>query len=101
MVDPLGGDSAAMWCRQCRNAPCAEACPEEAISLDEQVHAWLVDDSLCTGCAACVEACSFGAVVLDPLTGTAIKCDLCMGTPRCVEVCPSHAMVVRGQEETL
>ena len=101
IVDPLGGELAATWCRQCPEAPCAEACPEQAISLDERVRAWLVDDALCIGCGACVEACSFGAILMDPFTETAIKCDLCMGTPHCVEVCPAHALGIRGQEEIL
>jgi len=99
MVDPLGGEVSARWCRQCRNAPCAEACPEKAIHYDPQVRAWLVDDLLCNGCGSCVEACPFQAIRLDVVTRTATKCDLCMGATRCVEACPAGALSVRGRDK--
>ncbi|MFH1927055.1 MAG: 4Fe-4S dicluster domain-containing protein [Chloroflexota bacterium] len=99
LVDPLGGDLAAKYCRQCKNALCAEACPEDAIQYDETIRAWLVDDGLCTGCGLCVEACPFEAIRLDVSTDTAIKCDLCMGATWCVEVCPAKALTVQGHEQ--
>ena len=99
LVDPLGGELDARWCRQCKNAECAEACPENAIEYDEELRAWLVDDELCIGCGLCVEACPFEAIRLDPFTDIAIKCDLCKGATRCVEICPANAISVRGREE--
>ena len=98
-VDVLSGEYDAQYCRQCRNAPCAEACPEEAIQFDDELRAWLVDDELCTGCGDCVEACPFDACWLDPVTGLSIKCDLCEGKTRCVEICPPNALSVKGREE--
>ena len=98
LVDPLGSEIAAHYCRQCVNAPCAAACPEEAIEYDEELRAWLVDDDLCTGCGLCIEACPFEAIRLDPYTNLAIKCDLCEGAMRCVEICPAGALSVRGRE---
>ena len=100
LVDPLGGELAAKFCRQCRNGPCAEACPEGAISFDTELRAWLVDDDLCTGCELCVEACPFEAIWLDPVTHVAFKCDLCEGATRCVEICPADAIDVRGLEKS-
>ena len=96
LVDPLGGDLAARYCRQCKNAPCAEACPETAIQYDKAIRAWLVDAEVCTGCGLCIEACPFEVIRLDPVTNKAIKCDLCMGALWCVEVCPAKALTVRG-----
>ena len=98
LVNLLGGDYAAEYCRQCQAAPCAVACPTEAIQFDEQVRAWRVDDSLCVACGACVEACEYGAIRLDPVTGLASKCDLCLGAYRCVEICPTAALSVRESE---
>ena len=95
LIDPLGSDIGAKYCRQCKNAPCSEVCPNEAIRYDSEVRAWLVSDELCTGCGDCLEACPFEAIWLDVATGEAIKCDLCMGATRCVEVCPADALSVR------
>ena len=90
----LGNDVTAQYCRQCEDAPCAEACPEEAIAFDGSVRAWLVDEEKCLACAACVDACPYEAIVVDPVTDTAVKCDLCGGAVRCVEICPPKALVL-------
>lgn len=97
LVDPLGGELDARYCRQCKNALCAEACPEDAIGYDRDLRAWQVEGKLCIGCGMCVEACPFEAIWLDTASGTAIKCDLCMGDTWCVEVCPTQALSVRGR----
>jgi Fe-S-cluster-containing hydrogenase component 2 len=98
LVDLLRGDYAADYCRQCQPAPCAAACPTEAIRLDGQARAWLVDESLCVACGACVEACAYRAIRLDAVSGLAAKCDLCLGASRCVEICPTAALSVRESE---
>ena len=99
LPDLLGADYTAEYCRQCKNAPCAVACPEEAIQLDDSVGAWLVDLDLCTGCGQCVEECPFDAIKLDPISGMAMKCDLCLGATWCVEVCQTNALSVRGRSQ--
>lgn len=86
----------AEYCRQCADAACAEACPEEAIAFDETIRAWLVDEEKCIACAACVEACPYSAIQLDPVTDVATKCDLCGGLARCVEICPPKALSLVG-----
>ena len=95
LVDLMGTDYTAEYCRQCKKAPCVAACPEEAIRFDERLRAWLVDESLCTGCGQCIEACPFNAMHLNPTTGMATKCDLCLGATRCVEICPADALTVK------
>ena len=82
-------------CRQCEDAPCAEVCPVEAITLDEQTGAWLVDDATCIGCALCVEACQYDAIFVDDALDKAIKCDLCGGTPMCAKNCPMGAITTQ------
>lgn len=97
-VPTLGGDSGAEYCRQCRDARCAAACPVTAIRFDDELRAWLVDGDTCTGCGECVEACRFHAIRLDPGSGLAIKCDLCGGRVYCVQVCQAGALELRGEE---
>ena len=74
-------------CHQCVNAPCAEVCPVDAISLHRKTGAYLVDNKKCIGCGKCVEACPWGAIDLYPETGKAFKCDLCRGKPKCIDAC--------------
>jgi len=98
-TDFLGSDLDARYCRQCKKAPCAQSCPEEAIRLQADTGAWLVDEALCTGCGRCVEACPFHAVEIGVDSGRATKCDLCGGQFWCVQVCPPGALSIRGQKE--
>jgi carbon-monoxide dehydrogenase iron sulfur subunit len=90
-------------CQQCADAPCLEACPEEAISRDTKTDAVVVDQDLCIQCGSCVSACVIGmdavaseqklAIRLDEDTQFPLKCDLCGGDPQCVKFCPTEALV--------
>ena len=83
-------------CRHCNPAPCAAACPVEAISTDEEEVK--LDPAKCTGCALCLLACPFGVIVFNELTHIATKCDLCAARraighePACALTCPSCAL---------
>lgn len=94
-------------CRQCDDAPCAKACPANAIFfIDDTVQ---IQTELCLGCKTCVAACPYDAMNIvqkpaDPMPGTFVshrmkaiaqKCDLCIGRPEgpaCVSVCPTKAL---------
>jgi Na+-translocating ferredoxin:NAD+ oxidoreductase RNF subunit RnfB len=41
---------------------CIEACPTEAIALNDAGDCAVVDKELCTGCEACVEECPVEAI---------------------------------------
>ncbi len=57
-----------------------------------------VDETLCSACGACLEACSFEALTLDMTTQVAEM--RCVGCGVCVQVCPSEALgLVRRPEE--
>ncbi|MBM3190995.1 MAG: 4Fe-4S dicluster domain-containing protein [Chloroflexi bacterium] len=96
-LDPFRGAHAIHYCHQCRRAPCAQACPNEAIRWMPDGGHWAVDEALCDGCGACVAACPFEAMLLIPATGRtparAIKCDTCEGDPACVASCPRGALI--------
>jgi anaerobic carbon-monoxide dehydrogenase iron sulfur subunit len=81
-----------MTCQQCGEAPCIEACPRQAISVDAKTGARVVDEARCIGCRACFLVCPFGIPALHRDKGVMIKCDLCGGKPQCVEECARKAL---------
>ncbi len=57
------------------------------------------DPDVCIGCKACMQACPYDAIYIDPSSGTAAKCHYCAHRvevgiePACVVVCPEHAII--------
>jgi formate-dependent nitrite reductase membrane component NrfD/ferredoxin len=57
------------------------------------------DKDACIGCKACMQACPYDAIHIDPESGTAAKCHFCSHRieiglePACVVVCPEHAII--------
>lgn len=53
----------------------------------------------CIGCKACLQACPYDAIYIDPDTKTAAKCHFCGHRiennlePACVVVCPTHSII--------
>ncbi len=91
----------AIACRLCADAPCIIACPRDALSRSEEDGTILVDTDKCDGCGWCIEACDFGAVVLNPTTKTAEICDLCRDRedgPACIAFCPKGALSLATPE---
>ena len=79
-------------CRHCVKPTCITACPvPEAMVRDKQTGTVFVREEKCIGCRACVDACPFGAIQLDP-EGNPLKCDLCGGDPLCVRHCPTRPL---------
>ncbi len=70
-----------------------ESCPTGAIVRDEESGLVSVSIEVCDACAACVDACSFGAMFWDSVTNRPFKCDLCGGDPACVDACTFQVLV--------
>ncbi|MDW8083924.1 MAG: 4Fe-4S dicluster domain-containing protein [Candidatus Caldarchaeum sp.] len=85
-------------CNHCEDPPCVPPCPTKAtyVTSDGLV---LVNDELCIGCGACIQACPYGARYRNPVKGVADKCTFCdhrlaQGMlPACVEACPTGARI--------
>lgn len=91
----------ALSCRACDDAKCVTACPEKALSQEEETGIIMVSDKKCKGCDWCVQACPHGGISIHSDTGLAVACDLCNGEPQCVEFCPEEALeLVSTDEET-
>jgi len=85
-------------CNHCANPPCVRICPVSAmIQRDDGIVDF--DKDRCIGCKACLQACPYDAIYVDPDGGTAAKCHMCahrvdLGLePACVVVCPEHAIL--------
>ena len=85
-------------CNHCENPPCVTICPVTAMY---QRKDGIVDFSAerCIGCKACMQACPYDSIYIDPDDGTAAKCHFCAHRtevglePACVVVCPEHAII--------
>jgi Fe-S-cluster-containing dehydrogenase component len=91
-------------CNHCENAPCVRVCPVSALHyLPNGIVN--VDKDRCIGCAACMMACPYGAIYMDPETNTADKCTYCAHRiesglqPACVVACPTEANVFGDLED--
>ena len=86
-------------CNQCADPPCTHACPTAAMfqRADGIVD---FDKSVCIGCKACIAACPYDAIFINPEDHSAEKCNFCAHRidvglePACVVVCPVEAILV-------
>jgi Fe-S-cluster-containing dehydrogenase component/formate-dependent nitrite reductase membrane component NrfD len=85
-------------CNHCANPPCVRICPVTAMyqRADGIVE---FDPQACIGCKACLQACPYDAIYIDPETHSAAKCHFCAHRtdiglkPACEIVCPEEAIV--------
>ena len=92
----------AVSCRLCADAPCIIACPRDALSRSEVDGTIIVDPDKCDGCGWCLEACDFGAIVLNPVLKRVEICNLCNDRedgPQCVLFCPKDALSISTPEQ--
>lgn len=93
-----------MRCNHCADAPCVDICPVTALFTrpDGIVD---FDSRRCIGCKACIQACPYDAIYIDPYEQTAAKCNYCTHrtdvglAPPCVTVCPTHAIICGDLED--
>lgn len=86
-------------CNQCEDAPCVASCPTSAMHRrDDGIVDF--DKSICIGCKACIAACPYDAIFINPEDHSAEKCNFCAHRidqglePACVSVCPVNAILV-------
>jgi len=106
-LDESGVD-APVFCQQCEDPRCVEACPKGALVRQPETGILVIDEQTCDGCAICAVACPYGAIAASPeaspvSTGkkkrVILKCDLCGGEPQCVKWCETGALQYVGVEE--
>ncbi|NIA01633.1 MAG: 4Fe-4S dicluster domain-containing protein, partial [Bacteroidia bacterium] len=63
------------------------------------------DKSICIGCKACIAACPYDAIFINPEDHSAEKCNFCAHRldvglePACVVVCPTEAIMIGDMNE--
>jgi len=93
-----------MRCNHCDDAPCMTICPTSALFRADNGVVDFQDDN-CIGCKACMNACPYDALYINPATNTANKCNFCnhrveVGlAPSCVVVCPTEAIKVADLDD--
>jgi Fe-S-cluster-containing dehydrogenase component/formate-dependent nitrite reductase membrane component NrfD len=89
---------AVLRCNHCTDAPCVEICPVKALYKREDGIVDF-DPQRCIGCKACMNACPYDALYIDPRSHTAAKCNFCAHRveaglkPSCEIVCPVGAII--------
>ena len=86
-------------CNQCGDPPCVAVCPTRAMyhRRDGLID---FDKTRCIGCKACMAACPYDAIFINPQDHSAEKCNFCAHRldrglePACVVVCPTGAILV-------
>jgi Fe-S-cluster-containing dehydrogenase component/formate-dependent nitrite reductase membrane component NrfD len=89
---------AVLRCNHCAEPPCVEICPTGAMFQrpDGIVD---FDTARCIACKACLQACPYDAIYIDPEDHVAEKCNFCSHRvdrgllPACVVVCPTESLV--------
>ena len=85
-------------CNQCDDAPCVSICPTNTLFKRRDGIVDFNSES-CIGCRACMAACPYDQLFIDPNTRTAEKCNFCANRvenklqPACVSVCPTECRI--------
>jgi Fe-S-cluster-containing dehydrogenase component/formate-dependent nitrite reductase membrane component NrfD len=95
-----------MRCNHCEFAPCVTICPVTALHTRAD---GIVDfnSDRCIGCKACMQACPYDSLYINPETSTAAKCNFCTHRleiglqPSCVVVCPEQAIIAGDMDDPL
>ncbi|HET8772896.1 MAG TPA: 4Fe-4S dicluster domain-containing protein [Thermoanaerobaculia bacterium] len=86
-------------CNQCEHPPCVEACPTSAM-FQRKDGIVDFDKDVCIGCRACIAACPYDAIFINPEDHSAEKCNFCAHRleaglePACVVVCPTESILI-------
>ncbi len=95
-----------VYCRQCKESFCVDACPKEAL---ERTETNLIKryNMRCVGCNSCTLACPFGTIFPETINYITSKCDYCLNQlqdnpdyePVCVRTAENGAIKITEIEK--
>ena len=111
------GRFAQQVCLQCPDAPCLPVCPVDALQVDSETGARVINRDTCIDCGKCEKSCIFptldealatgqqtlgqrSRITRDERLDVYTKCDLCYFReegPACVELCPVNIRINQKQ----
>lgn len=90
-----------VFCRQCKDAFCVDACTKDAL---ERTETKLIKryNMRCVGCKSCILACPFGTIFPEVINYITSKCDFCLNQlnensdyiPVCVKTAEDDAVKI-------
>ena len=95
---------AVLRCNHCADPPCVHICPVKAMYQRADGIVDIAHDR-CIGCKACMQACPYDAIHIDPAENTVAKCHFCAHRidkgllPACVVICPVEALVFGDMDD--
>lgn len=104
---PYSVQTTVQVCMHCEEPACANVCPADAISIDENGIVHTAKTSHCIGCSNCVMACPFGVPKKSDAKELMMKCNMCYDRtsvgkkPMCATVCPSQALYFGTRSEIM
>ena len=87
-------------CRHCDSPDCIEACPTDAMRMDERGIV-IIQEENCMQCGDCADACPYDGIFYNESRDRYLKCDLCLDRDEgalCVQICPVGALILSGVE---
>lgn len=90
-----------VFCRQCKEAFCVDACPKEALERTE-THLVKRYNMRCVGCKSCILTCPFGTIFPEVINYITAKCDYCLNqlnedsehVPLCVKTADNDSVKI-------
>ena len=84
----------SLSCLHCSDPACVSVCPKSCLYRETSTGKVLYDNTACTGCGLCAEACPYGAVSLRSYPDGSRKMEKCRACddPACVRNCPTGAL---------
>jgi len=88
----------AIYCQHCDEPICMAACPNDAITKDEETGWVRINSTICIGCKTCSIVCPLSAPWFNEKFHVSMKCDFCGGDPQCAKFCSPQAIRVTTRE---
>jgi len=99
VFDEMNFQFEGIYCQHCDEPVCVAACPNDAITKDEETGWVKINPVKCIGCKTCTIVCPLSVPWFNEAFHVSMKCDFCGGDPQCAKFCSPQAIRVATREE--